>query len=109
MHSTALVTFVMAITAAAAPSNAVVAAKRQDTSVNVTPEQIVFAAQAADCSIISCASVLASAGCIVAGLATGQVPAVLGCVAGGAAQLCGCAGCVDLLNDFLTENGLCEE
>ncbi|KAL1617874.1 hypothetical protein SLS56_010796 [Neofusicoccum ribis] len=97
MHFTGLVTAALATAAVAAPSNAIVQ-RQAETTPNVTPAQLVFAAQADDCSILSCAAVIASAGCIAAGIATAEVPAVLGCVAGGASQS---------LEDFLNSNGLC--
>jgi len=108
--------------AAAAPNEIAKRESQQMTSA------IQFAAQQADCSIFDCAAVIGAAFCIAAGVATGPagVAAVVACVSGGApsvfppivfpfptptdlTQLCGCAGCVDALGDFLTENGLCPE
>ncbi|KAI4711711.1 hypothetical protein J4E89_003153 [Alternaria sp. Ai002NY15] len=91
--------------AAAAPNEIAKRESQQMTSA------IQFAAQQADCSIFDCAAVIGAAFCIAGGIATGPVgvAAVVACVSGGAPSLCGCAGCVDALGDFLTENGLCPE
>ncbi|KAH6872370.1 hypothetical protein BKA58DRAFT_419818 [Alternaria rosae] len=108
--------------AAAAPN--AIAKRESQQMTNV----ISFAAQQADCSIFDCAAVIGAGVCIAAGLATVPVgvAAVVACVSGGApsvfppivfpiptptdlTQLCGCAGCIDALGDFLTENNLCPE
>ncbi|KAI4943951.1 hypothetical protein J4E91_009098 [Alternaria rosae] len=91
--------------AAAAPN--AIAKRESQQMTNV----ISFAAQQADCSIFDCAAVIGAGVCIAAGLATVPVgvAAVVACVSGGAPSLCGCAGCIDALGDFLTENNLCPE
>ncbi|KAF1967236.1 hypothetical protein BU23DRAFT_573406 [Bimuria novae-zelandiae CBS 107.79] len=76
------------------------------TSANDMTAVIQFAAQA-DCDFFQCADVIASAGCIAIGIATGQVEAVLACVASGATGICPCAGCIDALNAFLTSHDVC--
>jgi hypothetical protein len=55
-----------------------------NTSQNDMASAIVFAAKADGCSLIQCAGVIASAGCIAAGIAAAQPEVVLGCIAGGA-------------------------
>ncbi|KAF2728793.1 hypothetical protein EJ04DRAFT_448600 [Polyplosphaeria fusca] len=80
--------------------------RAQSVNTNDMTNFISFAAQA-DCDLFQCANVVASAACIIAGIGTGQVEAVLACVASGATGICPCAGCVDALNDFLTSNGVC--
>lgn len=52
------------------------------TTVDDVTAAIQFAAQA-DCDVFQCANVVASAACIIAGVASGQVEAVLACVASG--------------------------
>ncbi|OJD36109.1 uncharacterized protein BKCO1_13000139 [Diplodia corticola] len=106
MLFTSLIASALAVAATAAPNSGLT--KRQaNTSPNVTPEQIAFAVVQADCDILDCVGVVAAAGCIAAGIATADVPAVLACVVGGEGVLCDCAACIDALNDFLTDNGLC--
>ncbi|KAH7069560.1 hypothetical protein BKA63DRAFT_569171 [Paraphoma chrysanthemicola] len=102
--STLLMSALAALTTASPNSLAVRDAQQ-------TTDAIRFAAVAADCSIFQCAAVIASAACIAAsvGLGPAGVPGLLGCVAGGSAAICPCAGCVDALNNFLVENGICEE
>ncbi|KAH7070052.1 hypothetical protein FB567DRAFT_613244 [Paraphoma chrysanthemicola] len=102
--STLLISALAAITTASPTSLAI-----RDTQQ--TADAIRFAAVAADCSILKCATVIASAACIAAsiGLGPAGVPGALGCVAGGSAAICPCAGCVDALNNFLVENKICEK
>ncbi|KAB2570609.1 hypothetical protein DBV05_g10720 [Lasiodiplodia theobromae] len=107
MLFTGLIASVLAVAATAAP-NRVLTKRQANTTPNVTPEQIAFAVQRADCDVLSCVGVVAAAGCIAAGIATADVPAVLACVVGGEGVLCDCAGCVDALNDFLVDNGICD-
>ena len=57
-------------------------ARSQSVNTNDMANFISFAAQA-DCDVFQCANVIASAACIVAGIASGQVEAVLACVASG--------------------------
>ncbi|KAK6827263.1 hypothetical protein PG990_008877 [Apiospora arundinis] len=61
----------------------------------------------ADCSITSCAGVLASAACIALNILKKNPAGLIKCVSGGASKICGCAGCVDKLGDFLTEHHIC--
>lgn len=98
MLFTGLIASVLAVAATAAP-NRVLTKRQANTSTlptfvhpssvltrqapNVTPEQIAFAIQRADCDVLSCVGVVAAAGCIAAGIATADVPAVLSCVVGG--------------------------
>lgn len=58
------------------------AAKAVARDVNDTTAAIQFAVQA-DCDLFQCANVIASAGCIAAGLGTGMPEVVLACVASG--------------------------
>ncbi|KAI0129822.1 hypothetical protein BJ170DRAFT_681314 [Xylariales sp. AK1849] len=88
------------------PSNTVIV--RDVTTSEVMTDAITFAV-AADCDLLKCAAVVASAGCIGASIALGPagIPSLLGCTAGGASAICPCAGCIDALNDFLVNNGIC--
>ncbi|KNG49592.1 hypothetical protein DDE82_004117 [Stemphylium lycopersici] len=91
---------------AAASPNAL--ARRENQA---TTQAIQFAALQADCDIFKCASVVASAACIAASIALGPagVASALGCTAGGAASICPCAPCIDALNNFLVDNGVCSD
>ncbi|KAF2106181.1 hypothetical protein BDV96DRAFT_607555 [Lophiotrema nucula] len=109
MRFTASIVALFAATALATPSPSVYSSavgRSTLTSTDDMTNAIQFAVQA-DCDIFQCANVIASAACIAAGVGTGQVEAVLACVASGATGICPCAGCIDALNDFLTSNGVC--
>jgi hypothetical protein len=58
--------------ASAAPNAIVV---RTSPNTDLIAQNLVFAAQASDCSILKCAEVLANVACIVAALATEEVSA----------------------------------
>ncbi|KAF2281396.1 uncharacterized protein EI97DRAFT_472792 [Westerdykella ornata] len=78
-----------------------------DTITTGIEQALTLALQAASCSVLSCVSVVTSAGCIGTGITAGSVPLVLQCVGGETSKLCGCAGCVPALGDFLGGNGVC--
>ncbi|KAJ4148515.1 hypothetical protein LMH87_002980 [Akanthomyces muscarius] len=63
--------------------------------------------EAAECNTGKCLEVLAAAGCIALAIAKRSVPSLLGCVSGATGKLCGCAGCIDPLGDFLEEQKVC--
>ncbi|KAF2144350.1 uncharacterized protein K452DRAFT_285584 [Aplosporella prunicola CBS 121167] len=78
-------------------------------SEGVTPHQLIFAAEAANCNIIQCAGVLASAGCIARGVITLDPSGVLDCVSGGSDALCPCVACINALDGFLKSHGVCKD
>ena len=83
---------------------------RAADDVSVVANTIVLAAQADSCDIIKCAEVIASAACIIAGIAAvpESIPGILGCVAGGAGAVgfpSPCALLVLLLGACLKADG----
>ncbi|KAL1614502.1 hypothetical protein SLS56_012085 [Neofusicoccum ribis] len=100
----ALMTSVIAMTAIAAP-NDMALQKRAETEILAS--NIEFAVQAADCSLLGCATVAASSVCIAAAILKRDPVNLVSCVAGDVGALCSCAGCVPQLGDFLEDQRLC--
>ncbi|EOD52639.1 hypothetical protein GTA08_BOTSDO13659 [Neofusicoccum parvum] len=113
MQFTSFVTIVLATAISTAAANPIV--QRQDSNVTVavadinapiSAAQVKFAAQAANCDLSECGSIVAKAGCIAGGIALRIPSIVLGCVPD-RDNLCGCAGCIDALSNFLVEHDIC--
>jgi hypothetical protein len=84
MHFPAFLLTALATLAVASPNSL---ARRDNEEVAAA---IRFAAVQADCNIVQCAGVIASAACIALSIPLGPagVPGALGCVAGGASAVC---------------------
>ncbi|KAL1636880.1 hypothetical protein SLS56_000974 [Neofusicoccum ribis] len=103
-----LITSLVAVTAIAAPADMVELEKRNETTA--VAKNIQFAAAQADCSITSCASVLANSACIAIALATKNKQKLKDCAVGSAGaltDLCPCASCIPGLGDFLENQSIC--
>lgn len=81
-----LITLLTATTFAV-PNPKPVVKPREDVSVNDMSDAILFAVEAADCNVGDCVTVVASAVCIIAGIAARSVSAVTACVQGGAGSV----------------------
>jgi hypothetical protein len=71
----------------------------------MVPTLVFSFAPQASCSILKCIDIIGDAICIVNAIKKKSLSGVLKCADKKA--LCGCAGCIDELGDFLTSVGLC--
>lgn len=82
MQFTLSVLALLSASALASPSPYI--ASRDVISTTEAADAIQFAAQADDCNVGDCVSIVASAVCIAGGILVRSVPVVTGCVQGGA-------------------------
>ncbi|KAF2825150.1 hypothetical protein CC86DRAFT_383084 [Ophiobolus disseminans] len=106
MQFTNIIISLFAALAIAAPEP--IAIREEATEISLVAEAIEFSmAPAADCSHRKCFKVLAAAGCIGLSIAARNPRTLVKCGNLGAGAICGCAGCVPRLNNFLVEHHVC--
>ncbi|KAJ5221091.1 uncharacterized protein N7469_009978, partial [Penicillium citrinum] len=59
------------------------------------------------CNLAACLGLSGTASCIVSALGSGDPAALQRCLVNGLAQICSCAACVPLLDNFLITLGVC--
>ncbi|KAL1964500.1 hypothetical protein VTN77DRAFT_6926 [Rasamsonia byssochlamydoides] len=77
------------------------------SSLSGITTSIVYAAQQGGCDFLDCAGVIAASACIAGSIATVDPLTLVGCAAGGEQVICGCAACINGLENFVTEHNIC--